>query len=145
MGFFSRLFGKKETIAVESEDADEQFKLGLAYANQGNHEVAAKWYVKAAEQGSVSAQACLGALYASGVGVRQDTTKAIELLTKAAEQGHMDAQFNLGVIHTKRREYKRAFELYLPIAELGHSNAQNMVGEMYFNGDWVNQDFEQAA
>ena len=135
--------------AAEKGNRDAQAFLGSLYIEgsgvQQNYQKAAEWFIKAAEQGAVLAQTNLGAMYAQGLGVQQNNQKAIEWLTKAAEQGNMDAVFNLGVIYTKQRDYKKAYELYSAIAFQGHANAQNMLGEMFFNGDWVDQDFEQAA
>jgi TPR repeat protein len=135
--------------AADKGHRDAQAFLGALYLEgsgvQQDYKKAEKWFIKAAEQGAVQAQTNLGAMYAQGLGVQQNTQKAVEWLTKAAEQGDMDAQFNLGVIYTRQRDYKKAYELYFPIAFQGHANAQNMLGEMFFNGDGVEQDFEQAA
>ena len=52
-----------------------------------------------AEQGDAQAQYNLGVLYANGMGVDKDFTKAVELYKKAAEQGYISAQFNLGLCY----------------------------------------------
>ena len=59
-------------------------------------EYAAQWYRLAAEQGHVSAQAALGYMYISGLGVLQDYTEAAKWYHLAAEQGHAIAQSRLG-------------------------------------------------
>ena len=143
-----------KAFELASKSAEQGWREAQAYLAtcylegkgvQQDYKKAAEWLTKAAKQGMAIAQTNLGAMYAQGLGVPQDTSKAAEWLMKAAKQGNMDAQFNLGVIYTKQKNYKKAFELYFPIADRGHANAQNMLGEMYFNGDWVSQDFEQAA
>ena len=53
---------------------------------------AAKWFRKAAEQGSRNAMAMLGVMYAKGAGVPLDNGTALTWLTLAAEQGHRQAQ-----------------------------------------------------
>jgi len=45
-------------------------------------EKAREWYMRAAEQGNVPAQANLGVMYLKGDGIQPDTNKAIELLTE---------------------------------------------------------------
>jgi TPR repeat protein len=57
------------------------------------------WYRKAAEQGHAAAQSDLAAMYAKGLGVRQDYTEAMKWVLKAAEQGDADAQHNLGIMY----------------------------------------------
>jgi Sel1 repeat len=52
---------------------------------------AAKWFHKAAEQGSASAQERLGVAYAKGQGAPQDYAEALKWLGKAADQGDADA------------------------------------------------------
>ncbi len=50
------------------------------------------WWRKAAEQGSVRAQARLGYFYANGIGVAQDEAEAVRWYRKAAEQGYAEAK-----------------------------------------------------
>ena len=57
---------------------------------------AVRWYHRAAEQGSASAQNNLGAMYSAGRGTPQDFVEAVRWWRSAAEQGHAAAQFNLG-------------------------------------------------
>jgi len=59
---------------------------------------ALKWFHKAAEQGSASAQYNLGVMYANGRGVREDPDEAVRWYRKAAELGNASAAFNLGVM-----------------------------------------------
>jgi hypothetical protein len=81
---------------IGGEDAETQYKRGMAYANgQGvtqNDTEAVKWYRKAAEQGHANAQYFLGWMYENGRGVAQNDFEAVKWYRKAAEQGHADAQ-----------------------------------------------------
>ena len=52
---------------------------------------AAKWLIKAAEQGSAVAQFNLGVMHTLGEGVPLDDAEAINWFRKAAEQGDPDA------------------------------------------------------
>ena len=56
---------------------------------------AAKWYRKAAEQGSADAKYSLGHMYQFGQGVRQSSRDAANWLLKAAAQGHAKARKRL--------------------------------------------------
>jgi hypothetical protein len=64
-----------------------------------DHVEAARWYLKAAEQGHAEAQHNLGTMYQSGLGVGQDHAKAVQWYQRAAEQGYAAAQHNLGVMY----------------------------------------------
>lgn len=59
---------------------------------------AARWFLKAAEQGEVLAQLELGSMYYDGQGVDQDYAEAGRWYRKAAERGNGRAQFNLGLM-----------------------------------------------
>ena len=57
---------------------------------------AAKWFLKAAEQGHPRAQLKIGLMYDKGEGVKQDPVEAAKWYRRAASQGYAPAQFNLG-------------------------------------------------
>jgi hypothetical protein len=68
----------------------------------------------AADQGIVSAQANIGAMYANGEGVPKDDTEAAKWFRKAADQGHAKAQYNLGVMYYRGEGVlKNCIEAYI--------------------------------
>lgn len=85
-----------------------QLMLALMY-EQGlgtskNFKEAAKWYLRAAEEGYVdAAQHRLGILYEEGLGVPQDYTEAAKWFRLAADQGHQEAQFALSRLYYRGR------------------------------------------
>jgi TPR repeat protein len=92
-------------------DAGSQVLVGDGYA-AGNgqarnakqltedYKLAAEWFRKAAEQGSLTGQLRMAALYRDGKGVARDTAQAAEWYRKAAEQGDAGAQATLGVLYS---------------------------------------------
>jgi hypothetical protein len=58
---------------------------------------AAKWYLKAVEQGYADALTKLEIMSQEGKGVPEDDAEATKWYIKAAEQGIADAQYNLGL------------------------------------------------
>ena len=64
-----------------------------------NYAIAAKWYLKAAEQGDFLAQADLALMYAGGKGVTQNYGEALKWFRLAADQGSDVAQYNLGIAY----------------------------------------------
>ena len=89
--------------------AEEQYQLGLCYANGENGisqdwGKAILWFTKAAEQGNSEAQQSLGMYchqlglcYAKGDGVSKNMDKAIDCFEKAAKQGYAPSQYRLGL------------------------------------------------
>lgn len=59
---------------------------------------AERWLLKAADAGSLDAQALLGMLYATGVGVAKDMSKAREFLIPAANSGDTKARRMLDLL-----------------------------------------------
>ena len=64
------------------------------------YKVAAGWYRKAAEQGSMAGELRLAAFYRDGRGVPRDMEQAAEWYRKAAEQGDAGAQGTLAVLYS---------------------------------------------
>ncbi len=81
------------TPKLHSEDPKEQFELGEKYYSgdgvKQSHELAFKFYAKAAQQGYADAQQKLGDLYALGRGVSENHEEALYWHTKAAEQNNI--------------------------------------------------------
>jgi len=66
-----------------------------------NDKEAAKWYLRAAEQGSVKAQLGIAILYESGKGVKKSKEEAIRWYRLAAAQGEQMAQSALAELEEK--------------------------------------------
>lgn len=81
------------------DEAQEQFELGMSYANDYDYEEAIVCFRKAAEMGNAEAQSELGACYYNGEGVDQDYDEALKWFTLSAEQGYAMAQYNLGLCY----------------------------------------------
>jgi len=105
---------------------------------------AARWYRKAAEQGSDVGQYELGLLLEAGVGVPVDLVAAVGWYRKAAAQGHARAQHKVGLAYENGTAgpanpvlaaewYGKAADQNLPIAEYS-------LGRMYLQGRGVFKD-----
>jgi TPR repeat protein len=95
------------------------------------------------------AQYALGGRYLRGIGVPQDTAKALALLKKAADMGHPDAPALLGVAYqnglgvainlgTARRYYQAA-------ADLGSAMGQKYLADAFLNGRGGELSMDTAA
>jgi len=108
-------------------DPTAQYNVGLIYdlgrSVPQDYERAKEWYVMAADQGHVDAQARLGVTCRDGMFsaegdevVPQDYVAAVDWFGRAALQGHADAQFWLGNMYhylgdTTRFRFTRATDL----------------------------------
>lgn len=94
----------------------------------------------------------LGSYYAAGhaeLTSKPDLDKAFDYYKKAAELGHPEAQYRVGFclehkLGVHRASLPDAFTWYLKAANQEVPAAQLRVGEMYFNGDGVASDRDQA-
>src|SRR5215472_5039730 len=53
--------------------------------------------------------------------------------------------FEDGIAAYQRGDFATALKLWRPLAEQGHAPAQNQVGDMYYDGKGVAQDYKEAA
>jgi hypothetical protein len=74
----------------------DDFEDGADAYKRQDYKEALRLFHLSSEQGNVTAQVMLGAMYASGRGVPQDYKEAVKWYRFAAEQGHEYAQYNLG-------------------------------------------------
>ncbi len=88
---------------AESGDPRGQYGMGVLYENgygvTKDLQLAAAWYLKAAQQGNTDAQYNLGAMYEHGIGMPVNYPEAARWYRPAAEQGDIDALSNLGVLY----------------------------------------------
>ena len=156
---------EKTRAKAEKGDVEAQVALGRYYCSVTNYVEAAKWNLKAAEQGNPMAQALIGLSYYGGLGVSKNYVEAVKWYRKAAEQGNCFGQTMLagcykngiGVLkdedeaagwYRKAAENKdTAFQIEFAKleAEQGDSLAQRALGLAYYAGHGVPQDDAEAA
>jgi TPR repeat protein len=138
---------------TQGDLADAQYRLGVIceVGDLGvtqNHQVAAKWYRHAADQGFALAQFKLGGLYDFGRGVPQDYEEAVRWYRLAAEQGLAFAQFNLGCMYEEGKgisqNLNEAVKWHRLAAEQCLASAQFMLAVKFRFGAGVEQDYVQA-
>jgi TPR repeat protein len=96
------------------------------------------------------AQYRLAVMYAEGIGVEKDLSKAVFWYLKAAKDGDDKAQFNLAQLYENGAEgipkdESQAVHWYTLAAYHMNSAAQSNLGLMYATGTGVPQDFTQAV
>ena len=56
-----------------------------------------------------------------------------------------EQKFKQGLESAKKGDYQTAFKLWLPLAEQGNANTQFNLGNMYYEGKGVKQDYAEAV
>lgn len=109
------------------------------------------YYCKAADLGSVHAQACAGAMYYKGYGVAKNIKLAKKYLQPAADSGSVDALRDLGWM-CYNGEYGlftgkgKAFEYWMKAAKLGDPYSQNNIAASYLGDSWGEEkSYRKAA
>lgn len=154
--------------SAEGGDPIAQFKLAtLYYEGKGvprDDKEAAVWYLRAAQQEHVEAQFVLGVMYEKGEGVERNDDKAYKWISLAARQGHARARAVLesgkwvgyqeavqgNVMKQEDPEAKiqevspEQIEEYVRKADQGDVDAQYNLGIIYYHGEGVPRNYEEA-
>lgn len=126
-----------------------QFNIGSLYEN-GNgvgqdYNEAKKWYLLAAGQGNASALNGLGYLSHRGLGEAKDMAQAFSFYQQAAAKNDAVAQYNLGAWYLEQKDASKAVHWLGISANQGNKKAQVDLGEMFYKGDLILQDYAKAA
>ena len=121
----------------ECDDAETYYRTAEDYyygrnGKDEDNEEAAKWYLKAAEQGHADAQYKLAGCYENGWGVYEDGEAAAERYMKAAAQGHADSQYEVGYFLYNVCDgcEEEGLEWWRKAAEQGQEDAINILKEL---------------
>ncbi|EJK55880.1 hypothetical protein THAOC_24329 [Thalassiosira oceanica] len=99
---------------------------------------------EAAELGSIEALFNLGAAYEYGMGVQQDTGKAVEYYERAAMQGNVLARHNLGCIEGQKGNNDRAVRHYLISAKIRLNESVEVIKMMFIDGEATKEQVAEA-
>ncbi len=107
------------------------------------------YYEKAADLGSVPAEAILGNIFADGAEGKPDYEQAVKWYRKAAAQGQSDAEFGLAMRYLLGQgvslDLQEALRLFTAAADQGHTGARYELGTMYEEGKGTPEDPALAA
>ena len=122
-------------LVVPTVYADD-YQDGVDAFDKKDFKAALKKLKPLAEKGHAKAQNKLGEMYGKGQVVSQDYKEAFKWLLKSAEQKNLAAQRLI------RASYHK---LHKEVAEQGDSYAQRFLGDSYYLGLEVTQDYAEAA
>jgi hypothetical protein len=100
-----------------------------------------------AEAGDAAAQIAVGEAWATAPGKAQDCKQAVDWYRKASAS--IDGALHLATLYrdgckTLPRDMAQAAQWYRKAAELGDVSAQGTLGSLYFMGQGVPQDYNEA-
>jgi uncharacterized protein len=129
----------------------DQGNIDVAYGafQRGLYITAFNEAAKRAQQDDPAAMTLLGEIYAQGLGVGRDDSKAAQWYKMAAAKGDRDALFALAMFNFQGRAATRNLEeaarLLDAAAKLGHAGAAYDLGLLYLQGQQFPQDFKRAG
>ena len=149
-GQYDPIYSVRRLSQVDANEAGESKKVrkdSILYMHPIGKDT--YWVARSAEQGYPDAQYDLGNIYEAGWGVPKDHEKAVHWWTKAAEQGLVNAQMSLAYMHCERgkvspQDFEKAVFWFRKAAEKGYFIAQHCLGEMYYSGEGVTQDYRKS-
>ncbi|QOY54018.1 sel1 repeat family protein [Candidatus Sulfurimonas marisnigri] len=110
----------------------------------------AERYTTECNQGNLEACNKLGNLYNSGMGVKQDVAKSIELFSRACQGNIPYACTNLGIKYRVdflgvKKDNAKAVEYFSKACSMGDSNGCHRLAVMYYDGIEVEKDYSKAV
>lgn len=137
------------TIAIEKGNCQSMCKLARLYLDAGakqNCQSAIDLYKKAIDNRYYLAYNCLGHMYYSGNGVDLDYTIALEMFRLGAINGNLQSLVNMGTYYSiHENKHELAAKLYTIALTAGYYKAYNYMGNMYYYGLGVKQNYKNAA
>ena len=133
---------------AESGDPHAQLLLGRLYRDGPlltPDWVEARYWFEQAAQSLPDAQYALGKLLLAGDVEVHNREQGLRWLTKAAESGNEYAAYRLGKELLKTGSIAEALSWLSVSAEVGNPYAEYLLGKLYWEGEVVAQDKEQAV
>lgn len=113
--------------AIEGHAESQGLMGDLYYYGQHGlpqyYPLAVAWYANAAILGHESCLYKLGMMYYKGEGVKQDTHKALRLLSNSANRGHLASLFMIGKIQNEMKLSRESSKTFEKACSLGYEEA----------------------
>jgi TPR repeat protein len=136
------LSAAKKWLAKSAEANHDQAQFCIAILSDTPEE-AARWFIKAADNGHHGAQVRAGLAFLHGSGVEADVDRAIGYFSQAAEQGNVAANFYLGISYKSQGDsenLRRAASAFQVAADHNDIDSQRHLGALYAEGSGVPRD-----
>lgn len=101
------------------------------------------------EQCKPIAMNALGVAHLKGIGITQDSAKAVSFFEEAARLGHVTSYYNLGMVmkdaYRGKQDFAKAVYYFEKGAEQGNLACIYAAGYMYYKGLGCTQDYHRAV
>jgi cell division septation protein DedD len=123
-------------------------QAGVDAYNAGDYKRAIDEWMPAAAKNDPDALFNLGQVYRLGKGVKPDLKVAEQYYQRAANLGHVVAQANLGALYLDRKsplfDPDKGVTWLKKASYAGNALSRYMLGVVYFNGEYVTEDYIEA-
>jgi TPR repeat protein len=135
---------------MNEKELEKLFDTGCDHYEAGEKVKAFTLWKEAAEQGYVKAQHLVGFCYYWGLGTQKDKSLALEWYQKAAEKEYPQSICYLAEYYEHgmagiERNTDEAVRLWKKAAKLGDKEAPFILGNLYYDGVYVEQDKKEAV
>jgi TPR repeat protein len=127
---------------VKANDPAALCFCGMECYQEGDYDVAFKYWTKAAELGDIQAHHELGFMYIDGKGIEKDAEKSIHHYEKAAIGGHPQARHNLALYEECNGNVERAVKHFIIAAKLGYEASMKVLWKHYSLGNITKEDLD---
>jgi TPR repeat protein len=135
---------EKTKVAVIEEKANSNLSnismidLGNANYKESKYDIAMKCYRRAASGGNSEALIRIGDMYLNGLGVTENSNKALEWYQEAADKDNKKAYVIVGNFYfygeSVDRDYDKSFKYFTKAAEAGDSDGMARLAMSYYYG-----------
>ena len=133
---------KRVMNRIMANDPAALSEMGTYRYQEGDHDKAFEYWVKAAELGDVKAHYQLGHSYQEGDVVGRDEEKGVYHYEKAAIGGHPGARYHLGWIESRDGNNERAVKHFIIAANLGLEYSMKELWKYYKHGYITKEDLD---
>ena len=134
--------------AAKNNDTNAQLEAAKIYEEKKEYYAAATLYLAASKNGNALAIEKMGDYYAKGNGIDQSKDLAIDFYERAKKLGSKSAELKIIELQnneeTEEEILKKNVEIYIKNAKEGSAKAAKMLGDSYYYGKGINQDYFMA-
>jgi TPR repeat protein len=133
---------KRMMIRVKANDPAASREMGVERYDEGNYNIALKYFTKAAELGDFDSHYRLGMMCHNGIGVEKDEGKKEYHFEKAAIGGHPVARHNLACIEEGNGNVERSVKHLIIAAKLGYDQSMKVLWTHFSRGNITKDDLD---